>query len=92
MDCRMNIYVSNLSSSATEQEIKELFTPYGNVESVYVVKDVLTGMPKGDAYLMMPSDVEAEQAIAGLDGTEYEGQILHVSRADSADFPTGDYW
>ncbi|TET33672.1 RNA-binding protein [Candidatus Dependentiae bacterium] len=88
----MNMYVSNLSHSVTEQELKELFTPYGMVESVYVIKDKHTGMPKGAAYVMMPSDVEAEQAIAGLDGTEHDGQTVHVARADSADFPTGDYW
>lgn len=88
----MNIYVSNLSDSVTEDDIKTLFSTYGIVESVYVVKDKQSGMPKGTAYVMMPSDVEAEQAIAGLDGTEHDGRTLHVVRADSADFPTGDYW
>ena len=88
----MNIYVSNLSHSATEHEVREMFAPYGTVESVYVVKDKQTGMPKGAAYVIMPSDAEAEQAIAGLDGTEHDGQTLRVVQADSADFPTGDYW
>ena len=88
----MNMYVSNLSHSVTQEDIKKLFAPYGSVESLYLVKDKQTGMPKGSAYVMMPSDVEAEQAIAGLDGTEHDGQTIQVARADSADFPTGDYW
>ncbi len=88
----MNIYVSNLSDSVTQEELKNLFAPYGNVESVYLVKDKHTGMPSGSGYVMMPSDEEAEQAIAGLEGTEHEGQTLRVVRADSSDFPSGDYW
>jgi len=88
----MNLYVSNLPDSVTEDELKTLFSSYGSVESVYVVKDKQTGMSKGSAYVIMPSDTEAESAIAGLEGTEYQGQMLKVSQADSADFPTGDYW
>lgn len=88
----MNMYVTNLPDFATEQEIRALFALYGIVESVYLVKDAHSGMTKGAAYVMMPSDTEAEQAIAHLDGTEYLGKIVHVTQADSADFPTGDYW
>ncbi len=92
MDFTMNIYLSNLSDSVSEEEVKNLFTPYGIVESVYVVKDKHTGMSKGTAYVIMPSDIEAEQAISGLEGTEHDGNVLHVVRADAADFPSGDYW
>lgn len=88
----MNMYVTNLPESVTEQEVRSLFIPYGIVESVYLVKDAQSGIPKGVAYVMMPSDTEAEQAIANLDGTEHFGKTLHVTQADSADFPTGDYW
>ncbi len=88
----MNIYVSDLSHSITEEELKSLFAPYGVVEVVSIVKDKHTGMPTGNAYVMMPSDVEAEQAIAGLEGSDHDGHVLRVVRADAADFPSGDYW
>lgn len=88
----MNIYVANLPLSANEDEVKQIFTPYGVVESVFLVKDKHSGMTTGTAYVVMPSDVEGEQAIAGLEGTDYQGQNLHVSQAEDADFPSGDYW
>jgi RNA recognition motif-containing protein len=87
----MNIYIENVPLSTTEEELKQLFTPYGTVESVVLVKDKRSGMPKGTAYVMMP-DGQAEQAIAGLEGIEYCGQHLHVTEADAADFPSDDYW
>lgn len=88
----MNIYIENLPLSITQEELKHLFMPYGTVESVFIVKDKKSGMPKGTAYVLMQSDIEAEQAISGLDGTDYYGQNLRVIQAEIADFPSGDYW
>ena len=87
----MNIYVENLPLSISEEELKQLFSPFGTVESLFLVKDRDTGMPKGTAYVVMPSGVEAEQAIAGLDGIEYSGNHLRVTHAE-AEFPSQDYW
>lgn len=88
----MNIYVSNLPLSVTEDELKQLFVPYGTVESLFLEKDKHSGIVKGTAYVIMPSEVEAEQAIAGLDGTEYNGQELLVVQAEDSDFPAGRFW
>ncbi len=88
----MNIYIVNLPQSITEDELKQLVSPYGAIESIYIVKDTHTGMPKGSVYVIMPSEIEAQQAIVGLDGTEYQGQHLQVIRAEASDFPSGDYW
>ncbi len=88
----MNIYIENIPLSTTEEELRQLFIPYGKVESVVLVKDKKSGMPKGTAYVVMPSDIEAEQAITGLEGIEYCGQHLHVTEAEAADFPSDDYW
>lgn len=88
----MNILISNLPSSITEQDIKELFVPYGETQSVALIKDKDTGVPTGSAYVMMDSDVEGDQALAGLEGMEYKGQNLYVIQADAADFPSGEYW
>lgn len=88
----MNIYVENLPLSTTEEEVRQLFVPYGMVESIFLVKGKNSGMPNGTAYVHMPSDVEAEQAIMALEGMEYCGQHLRVIQADIADFPSEDYW
>lgn len=88
----MNMYVSNLPRAVTEKQVRNLFAPFGTVESVYIVQDEQVGIPKGSAYVVMPSDMQAEQAIAALNGSEYDGKTLQVVSADSADFPTGDYW
>lgn len=92
LSSEMNIYVENVPLSTTEEELRQLFTPYGTVESVFLVKDKQSGMPKGSAYVVMPSDAEAEQAIAGLEGSEYCGQELRVVEAQAEDFPSDDYW
>ena len=88
----MNIYIENLPPSSNEEQIKQLFSPHGQVESVVIVQDKHTGMPQGKAQVVMPSEVEAEQAIAAIDGTEYKGQRLKVKASLDGDFPTGKFW
>jgi RNA recognition motif-containing protein len=88
----MNIYIFDLPTTITEHEIQELVAPYGEVTQIYLLQDKLTGMPEGTAHVMMASQEDAEQAIAGLDGTEYRGHKLQVKQADGADFPTSDFW
>ena len=88
----MNILVENIASSATEQDLKKLFASYGSVESVYFLKDKLSGLQNGKAYILMPSEDEAEQAIAALNGTDFEGQQIRVKQEESVDFPLGDFW
>ena len=88
----MNIYIENLSPSANEEQIKQLFSSYGQVESVIIIQDKHTGMSQGKAQVVMPSEIEAEQAVAGLDGTEHKGQRLKVSVSFDGDFPTGKFW
>ena len=88
----MNIYVENIPLSTAQEELRQLFVPYGVVESIFLVKDKNSGMLKGTAYVVMPSDGEAEQAIAGLDGIELCGHYLNVTEAEASEFPSGDYW
>ncbi len=88
----MNILIENIPSSASEEDLRKLFGAYGVVESVYLVKDKHSGMQNGQAYVRMPSDDEAEQAINGLNGTDFEGQQIRVKQAENADFPSGDFW
>ena len=58
-----SIYVGNLSSNATEDELQEAFGQYGKVSSVSIIKDRETGRPRGFAFIEMPDGKEAATAI-----------------------------
>ena len=88
----MNIFVKNFPPSVMEQDVRELFLPFGAVESVYIVRDKHTGTARGEAYIIMPVDTEAEHAITKLNDSDFKGEQLRVVRAESSDFPSGDYW
>lgn len=88
----MNIIVDSIASSASESQLRELFERYGTVESVYFEKDKHSGIRSGKAYILMASDDEAEQAIAGLNDTDFEGQPIQVRQEERAEFPSGDFW
>jgi RNA recognition motif-containing protein len=77
----MNIYVGNLSYEATEEEVKQAFEGFGEVESVKIIKDMYSGRSKGFGFVEMPDDTEANSAIDGLDGKELKGRPLKVNKA-----------
>ena len=77
----MNIYVGNISSQLTEEELKEAFVVYGEISSVRIIKDKFTGQPRGFGFVEMPNKAEAEAAIAGLNGKEFKGKELTVNEA-----------
>lgn len=77
----MRIYVGNLSYGVTEEELRQEFTAYGTVESVYMVTDRYTGRPRGFAFVEMPSRSEAEAAIAGLNGKALDNRTVTVNEA-----------
>jgi cold-inducible RNA-binding protein len=81
------IYVGNLSYSTTEDELRDLFAPYGEVVSVSVVYDRATGRPRGFAFVEMGTTEAAQGAISGLNGQEVGGRQLRI---DSAKPPGGD--
>ena len=77
----MKLYVGNLSYSAGENDIRELFAQYGTVESVAVITDRDTGRSKGFGFVEFANDAEAQAAIAGLNGKDMSGRSLTVSQA-----------
>ena len=79
----MNIYIGNLSSKVTEDDLKEAFRAFGALETVNVVKDRFNGEPRGYGFVDMPSKDEAQAAISGLNGTDLKGQSLKVNEARS---------
>ena len=79
----MNIYIGNLSKSTGEDVLKALFDPFGEVESVKVIKDRFSGRPKGFGFIEMPSNSEADKAIKALNGNRIDGNHIKVKPADS---------
>ncbi|HEV8240285.1 MAG TPA: RNA-binding protein [Thermoanaerobaculia bacterium] len=74
------IYVGNLPYSATEDELRELFSAHGEVSSVSLVNDRETGRPRGFGFVEMAGD-EAQSAIQALDGSQMGGRTLKVNEA-----------
>lgn len=77
----MNIYVGNLNYSTTEDGIRALFEPYGEVTSVKIIEDRETGRPRGFGFAEMANDEEGRAAIAALDGKDLDGRPLKVNEA-----------
>ncbi len=77
----MNIYVGNLSHEVTEEDLKEAFEVFGEVDTVKVIKDKYSGQSKGFGFVEMPAKAEAQSAIDGLNGTELKGRTLNVNEA-----------
>jgi RNA recognition motif-containing protein len=77
----MNIYVGNLSHEATEEDLKQAFEAFGAVSRATVIKDRMSGEPRGFGFVEMPTKEEAEAAIAGLNGQDLKGRSLKISEA-----------
>lgn len=77
----MNIYIGNLSYSATEEGIKELFEQFGQVTITKIITDKFTGTSRGFGFVEMASADEAQRAIAELNGKAFEGRNLTVNEA-----------
>src|SRR4051812_18814800 len=75
------LYVGNLPYSATEDQLTEMFSRVGKVESVNVMRDQATGRARGFAFVEMSSDDEAQKAITALDGSQVGGRNLTVNEA-----------
>lgn len=74
----MNIYVSNLSFSVQDEDLKDFFAEYGEVSSAKVIKDKFTNRSKGFGFVEMPDDTAAQKAITELDGGVVEGRAIKV--------------
>jgi RNA recognition motif-containing protein len=82
----MKIYVGNLSYDLSENDLKDVFTPYGEVASVKIMTDKFTGRSKGFAFVEMPNDAEANNAINGLNDVEVAQRSIKVNEARERTF------
>jgi RNA recognition motif-containing protein len=77
----MNIYVSNLGFNVKDEDLKEFFTPYGEVTSAKIISDKFTGQSRGFGFVEMSDDEAARKAIAELDQASVEGRSIKVMEA-----------
>ena len=77
----MNIYVGNLPFETTEETLQVAFTEYGEVASARVITDRMTGRSRGFGFVEMPNNTEADAAIKGLNGKDFDGRQLTVNEA-----------
>lgn len=77
----MNIYVGNLSWGLKDQDLANMFTPYGEVASAKIVMDKFTQRSKGFGFVEMPNAEQGEAAIAQLNGSEVDGRNLVVNES-----------
>ncbi len=77
----MRIYVGNLSYNVTDDDLRELFSEYGELASAEVIKDKFSGQSKGFGFVDVPGSAEAATAIKELNDTMYQGRKLTVNEA-----------
>ena len=77
----MNIYVGNLSRETTEDDLKQAFEAFGQVESANIIKDRFTGESRGFGFVDMPSKSEAQSAITDMNGKDLKGRTINVNEA-----------
>ena len=77
----MDIFVGNLALTVTDHALRQLFEPYGVVDTARVITDRDTGRSKGFGFVAMTDSQAAQAAIAGLQGQECAGRVLTVNAA-----------
>lgn len=75
------LYVGNLSFGSSDQDLADAFGSFGTVESARIITDRETGRSKGFGFVEMSSDDEAQKAIQGLHGQDFQGRALTVNEA-----------
>jgi cold-inducible RNA-binding protein len=76
-----NLFVGNLPFSANEDELRDMFSAYGEVQQVRIMTDRDTGRSRGFAFVEMTDDEAAEKAITNLNGKELGGRALTINEA-----------
>ena len=77
----MNIYVGNLATEVTEDDLREKFEAFGTLTSVVVIKDKYSGESRGFGFVEMPDKEEAVKAMESLNSQELKGRYLIINEA-----------
>ena len=78
----MNIYVGNLPYETTEDDLRQAFEAHGEVSSVQLIVDRYTGKSRGFAFIEMSDDSSGQAAIDALNGADFGGRQLKVTKAN----------
>ena len=76
-----NLFVGNLPFTATEDELRDLFSAFGEVQQVRIMTDRDTGKSRGFAFVEIADDEAAAKAVADLNGKEFGGRALTINEA-----------
>ena len=87
----MNIYVAKFDSQLTDEQLKNLFAPFGEVSSANVQIDGFTDKSRCFGYVEMPNEQQAKNAIAALNQTEVNGSQIKVEETELKDVRRGSY-
>jgi RNA recognition motif-containing protein len=77
----MKLYVGNLDREVTKEDLTEVFSPFGELGEVTVIRDRSNNVSKGFGFVEMPKKSEAEAAIAALQGKDLKGRNMDVNEA-----------
>ena len=77
----MNIYVGNLPYDVADDDLRDMFSEYGEVSSANIISDRDSGRPRGFGFVEMPEEAEAENAISNLNEKEIKGRKIKVNQA-----------
>ncbi len=77
----MNLYVSNLGPNVKDEDLKQLFSAYGNVISAKVIIDKFSNQSRGFGFVEMPDNTEAQNAMSALDGTSNDNRFIKITEA-----------
>lgn len=77
----MNIYISNLSFGVQDEDLRKLFSEYGEVSSAKIITDKFTGKSRGFGFVEMPDSTAAENAVNGLNNASIDGRSVKVMEA-----------
>jgi RNA recognition motif-containing protein len=77
----MNIYVGNLSNTVNENDLREAFQAFGQVDKTAVIKDKFSGESRGFGFVEMPNREEATKAVSMMNGKDLKGRTAKVNEA-----------
>ncbi|WP_076789259.1 RNA-binding protein [Chlorobium sp. KB01] len=77
----MNIYIGNLAYTTSEDDLRDAFSQFGQVESASIIIDKFSGRSKGFGFVDMPDDSEAREAIESLNEKDLNGRTVKVNEA-----------
>jgi cold-inducible RNA-binding protein len=77
----VKLFVGNLPYQATDEELKQLFADYGDIEDAVVIRDRQTNRSKGFGFITLADDAAGQKAIEALNGSDYGGRNIVVNVA-----------